>query len=59
MPKLEVNPYEFDSRMTEWHLKVNKITKAQLEAYIKALPDDAANSETVSFDEDTAPTESA
>lgn len=52
MPKLEVNPYEFDSRMIEWHLKVNKITKAQLEAHLKSLPDDTENSETVSFTED-------
>ncbi len=59
MPKLDVYPYEYDSRMTEWHLKVNKITKAQLDTYLKSLPDDAANSETVAFDTDTAPTENA
>lgn len=57
MPKLEVNPYEFDSRMVEWHLKVNKITKAQLDAHLKSLPDDENNSETVSFDEDTHATD--
>ena len=57
MPKLEVNPYEFDSRMIEWHLKVNKITKAQLESYLKALPDDSANSENVAFDEESPGTE--
>ena len=31
MPRLEVNPFEFDSRMTEWNLKVNKITKEALQ----------------------------
>ena len=52
MPKLEVNPYEFDSRLTEWNLKNNKITKSQLESYLKSLPDDSANTEKVNFDQD-------
>jgi len=51
MPKLEVNPYEFDSRMTEWNLKVNKITKDQLNSFLKTLPDDAANMENMNIDE--------
>jgi hypothetical protein len=52
MPKLEVNPYEFDSRMTEWNLKVNKITKDQLASFLKSLPDDATNTENMNIDED-------
>ena len=51
MPKLEVNPYEFDSRMTEWNLKINKITKDQLNTFLKTLPDDAANMENMNIDE--------
>jgi hypothetical protein len=51
MPKLEVNPNEFDSRMTEWNLKVNKITQDQLNSYLKSLPDDAANTENMDIDE--------
>jgi hypothetical protein len=52
MPKLEVNPFEYDSRMTEWNLKVNKITQDQLTTFLKTLPDDAANTETMKIEED-------
>jgi hypothetical protein len=57
MPKLEVNPFEFDSRMTEWNLKTNKLSKEALQAFLKNLPDDASNCEPVSLDEDDRPTD--
>ena len=38
-------PPEFDSRMVEWNLKHEIITKDGLDKYLKSLPDDSANSE--------------
>jgi hypothetical protein len=46
-----VNPHEFDSRMIEWNLKHNRVTKDQLKAHLSSLPDDAANCETIELDE--------
>jgi hypothetical protein len=54
MPKLEVNPYEFDLRMVEGFLKTNKITKEQLSTYLKSLPDDASNSMALTLEEDSS-----
>ncbi len=52
MPKLDVNPKDFDTRMIEWNLKLNKITKEQLASHLKGLPDDAANTENVVLDDE-------
>jgi len=49
--KLEVYPTDFDSRMVEWNLKHNKITRDQLKTYLAALPDEVANSMTMTLDE--------
>jgi hypothetical protein len=46
-----VMPHEFDSRMVEWNLKHNRITKDQLKTHLASLPDDSANSETLELDE--------
>lgn len=53
MTRLNVNPYEFDSRTIEWNLKSNRITKDQLANYIKNLPDESSNSEHLNFYEDS------
>ncbi len=55
MAKLNVNPFEFDSRMMEWNLKHNTITKEQLNTYLASLPDDAANAEALEIKEEAPP----
>jgi len=50
--KLEVNPFEFDSRMVEWNLKNNRITQEQLKNYLSTLPDDVSNSESLTIDDE-------
>ena len=50
--KLEVDPIAFDSRMVEWNLKHDKVTREQLKSYLATLPDDAANSETMTLEDE-------
>ena len=46
-----VAPLEFDTRMVEWNLKHNVITKDQLDKYLKTLDDDAESSESLQIDD--------
>ena len=54
MLKMNVNPFEFDSRMIEWNLKHNILSKEKLKAYLDALPDSSGNMEPLRIDEDAA-----
>ena len=54
MPKFNINPFEFDSRMVEWNLKHNVLTKEKLKAYLDSLPDCSANVGHIRIDEDAA-----
>ena len=50
MPKLDVDPYEFDRRTLDWCLKNKKITPEQVKEFMKALPDDAAHCESLEIE---------
>ena len=54
MPK-STETKEFDSRMVEWNLKHNVITREQLKSYLNSLPDEAANSEPLKIDDSGEP----
>ena len=47
-----MDPIAFDSRMVEWNLKHDKVTREQLKSYLATLPDDAANSETMTLEDE-------
>jgi len=51
MLKLNVNTYEFDSRLTEWNLRHNKLTKSDLDQYLKNLSDESANAMNLNIEE--------
>ena len=52
MSKSHLNPVEFDSRMIEWNLRHNIVTKERLSAHLESLPDDAANSELIKIEDE-------
>lgn len=54
MAKLEVNPFKFDSRLMEWNLKHNLVSKTELKGYLDSLPDETENAETLTLDDDDA-----
>jgi len=49
-----MTPFEFDSRMVEWNLQHKLITKEDLQKYLSSLPDESANAEAVSFEDESA-----
>jgi hypothetical protein len=51
MVRPQYNPPEFDTRMTDWNLKHNVLSKKQLEDFLKTLPDVAANAEDLTIDD--------
>lgn len=44
-PADTMTPFEFDTRMVEWNLKHDVISKENLEKYLKTLVDDSDNTE--------------
>lgn len=52
MKKAQVTPFEFDTRMVEWNLKHEIITKDQLEKHLKTLADEVSNCEPVHIDDE-------
>ena len=51
MAKVNMVPAEFDSRMVEWNLKHNVITRDQLKSFLNSLVDESANCEPLKIDE--------
>ncbi|MGE3756908.1 MAG: hypothetical protein AB7H97_04090 [Pseudobdellovibrionaceae bacterium] len=45
-----INVLKLDSRMIEWNLKNNKLTKAELDAHLNSLPDLKDRSESVNLE---------
>ena len=52
MSKSHLNPVEFDSRMIEWNLRHNIVTKEKLKGHLDSLPDDSANSELIHIEDE-------
>jgi hypothetical protein len=52
MAKDKMDPFEFDSRMVEWYIKHNVITKDQLQAHLKTLTDSQANAIQIELDDE-------
>lgn len=48
---------KFDKRLTEWYINNGQLTKAELEAYLKTLPDMAHNIDLSDSDSDEEPQE--
>lgn len=44
---------KFDKRLTEWHVNNGQLSKEELEAHLKSLPDMAHNVDLSSKDDDT------
>ena len=51
MAKVNMVPAEFDSRMVEWNLKHNVITREQLKSFLNSLVDESTNYEPLKIDE--------
>ena len=51
MSKSPLTPFEFDSRMVEWNLKHNLITKDQLKKYLDSLSDVGTNCEALEIED--------
>lgn len=51
--EFNVHPFDFDSRMVEWNLKHNLVTKEQLKKYLDSLPDEGTNAENVQIEEES------
>ncbi|MCC6278587.1 MAG: hypothetical protein IT289_11795 [Oligoflexia bacterium] len=49
--KSSITPYEFDTRMIEWNLNHNVISRDQLKAHLASLSDDASHSESFDLNE--------
>ncbi|MDZ4678246.1 MAG: hypothetical protein SGI74_12145 [Oligoflexia bacterium] len=47
-----MTPPEFDSRMVEWNLKHNVITKDQLKTFLSSLTDESENSQLLQIDDE-------
>ncbi len=54
MQKLKAVNLDYDTRMTEWNLKHEVISQADLNVYLKGLSDDASNSTPLTIDEEVA-----
>ncbi|WP_413288531.1 hypothetical protein [Bdellovibrio sp. HCB337] len=44
---------KFDKRLTEWYINNGQLTREELEAHLKSLPDMGHNVELSSSDDDT------
>ena len=53
----QMTPFEFDTRMVEWNLKHEVISKDGLEKYLKSLPDDSQNGESLHIEDESTKTE--
>lgn len=47
-----LNQVKFDKRLVDWHLKQGSLTKVDLEKYVKSLPDLAAQSMPLTFEDE-------
>jgi len=50
--RVNVYPFEFDTRMIEWNLKTNLVSKDQFKKHLDSLPDDGANAVALTLEDD-------